>query len=274
MPKIILADQAGFCYGVKRAIDLASQVEGEVFSLGEIIHNPQMMAKLEAKGITTVQSLSEVPDSKTVIIRAHGVSDKVLAEAKQKNLKIINATCPFVNKVHTLANQMAQEGRQIIVLGEKNHPEVKGIVDNLDQPIVIGSLAEAQQLKKYRQIGLVSQTTQQHQTFNTIKQELAKHTEDLKAVDTICDATTERQQSASALASRVDFMIVIGGRASGNTKRLFEICQSLTDSIKIETVAEIDLDTIKNYQTIGITAGASTPDWIIEEVIDEIKKIP
>jgi len=273
MPKIILADKAGFCYGVKRAIDLASQVKGKGFSLGEIIHNPQMMAKLEAKGITVVQSLSQVPDGSTVIIRAHGVSDKVLFEAKHKNLKIINTTCPFVNKVHILAKQMAQEGRQVIVLGEKEHPEVKGIVENLDQPVVVSSLAEAKLVKNYEQIGFVSQTTQQHQTFNDIKRELANHTGDLKAIDTICDATSERQQAATELAKQVDLMIVIGGRASGNTKRLYEICKSITEAIKIETVAELYLDKINKYKTIGITAGASTPDWLIQEVIDKIEKM-
>jgi len=273
MKQVILAEKAGFCYGVKRAIELTKKVDSPAFTLGELIHNPQMVAKLEQQGITCAQNLSEVPEGSTLIIRAHGVSDQVLEQAKQKKLQIVNATCPFVSKVHVLAKKLETEGWQPVLLGEKGHPEVIGIIDNLKNPILVSNLEGAKKVQQFPKIGLVSQTTQSHRLFNQIKAELQKHCQELKAIDTICDATNSPQQAAANLAKQVDFMVIIGGQASGNTKRLYEICREIVPSIKIETVKELPLEKIQPYQKIGITAGASTPDWLIQEVIDKIKKI-
>ncbi len=273
MPQVIIAKKAGFCYGVKRAIDLAQTVAGQAFSLGELIHNPQMIAKLEQQGITGVDSIDQVPDGQTVIIRAHGETDEILQKAEAKKLKVVNATCPFVNKVHVLAKTMEADGYQVIVLGEDHHPEVIGIIGNLKNGIVIHNLTEAKKLPRFDKIGLVSQTTQQHKTFNDIKKELANHCQELKAIDTICDATSERQEAAQELAKQVDYMIVIGGKNSGNTNQLFEISNKITESIHVETVDELNLNKIKNKKKVGITAGASTPDHLIQQVVDKIAKI-
>ncbi|MFH1597677.1 MAG: 4-hydroxy-3-methylbut-2-enyl diphosphate reductase [Patescibacteria group bacterium] len=272
MSKIKIAQKAGFCYGVQRAIDLANEVQDQAFTLGELIHNPQMIAKLEKNGIKCANVLEEIPAGSTVIIRAHGVSDQTLKQAKDKNLKIIDATCPFVTKVHVLAKQMEKEGYQVILLGEKDHPEVKGIVGNLAKPLIICELKEVTSLGQFKKIGLLAQTTQNHDTFNLVEEELRNHTKDLKAIDTICDATLERQDAAKDLADQVEMMIVIGGRQSGNTKRLFNICSQITKTIHIETAQELDFNNIQELQTVGITAGASTPDWIIQEVIDKINQ--
>ncbi|MBU1149211.1 4-hydroxy-3-methylbut-2-enyl diphosphate reductase [Patescibacteria group bacterium] len=273
MSKIIIAKKAGFCYGVKRAIDLAQSVPGKAFSLGQLIHNPQMISRLKKEGIDCVDSIDQVPDSATVIIRAHGETDAVFSKAKAKNLKVVNATCPFVNKVHVLAKTMEQDGYQVVVLGEADHPEIIGIIGNLRAGMVINDLAQAKKLPQFKKIGLVSQTTQQHKTFNNIKKELSSHCQELKAIDTICDATSSRQHAARELAQHVDYLIVIGGKNSGNTNRLFQICNELTESIHIETVEELDFDLIKKKTTVGITAGASTPDFLIQQVVDQISKL-
>ena len=269
---IHIAKSAGYCFGVERAIKIALKNEGNPASvLGHLIHNTQVTDKLAKKGISSVDSLDQVQDP-TVIISAHGQSDAVRNDVVKKGFTMIDATCPLVYKVHTIAKLMEQEGRQVIIFGDRNHVEVKGIAGNLQKPIIINSMEEAKALVHFDKIGFISQTTQMTAKFLAIAEELKNHTPDFKLSDTICLPTKQRQDAAKELAGKVDLMIVIGGLKSSNTTKLYHICQKHTESHKIETKDELDSQWFRGKSEIGITAGASTPDWVITEVVEKIKE--
>ncbi len=263
--EIILAKHLGFCYGVKRAIKMA-RAEGKCFTLGPIIHNPQMVAQLATEGVGTINNLSEL-SSGTVIIRSHGVGPEVYAEAETKHLNLVDATCPFVKKAQLSAHELVKEGYFVVIIGEKRHPEVKSILEWSEQhAVVIESVEEAQKLSSYPRIGIVAQTTFSHARFKEIVDILLDKAPELKIVRTICTATDQRQSAAAELAAQVDMMLVIGGRNSANTTRLAHLCAEKCPTHHIETADELQNIWFKNINRIGITAGASTPDWIIQEV--------
>ncbi|MFH1824000.1 MAG: 4-hydroxy-3-methylbut-2-enyl diphosphate reductase [Candidatus Firestonebacteria bacterium] len=288
--KVYLAENAGFCFGVKRAINLAGETakntKGKVCTFGPIIHNPQVVTEFKRKGIIAVEDVSRIKEGSSIIIRTHGVSPDKVKEFKKKKLKIIDATCPFVKKAQKFAKQLTTEGYQVIVIGESEHPEVKGIrgftqleksanrIHNKNKAIVIGSVCEVKKLPKLQRIGIVVQTTQSPENFKNIVMCLLEKSNELKIFNTICDATKKRQNSSLKLTKKVDIIIVIGGYNSANTKHLAEVCESTAvPTYHIESSLDLKKDWFKGKKRVGITAGASTPDWVINEVVKNLKRL-
>ncbi len=273
--EVILADNLGFCYGVKRAIQLAedSAAPGQVTNtLGPIIHNPQMVAKLAENGVGTVDSLDEVKGG-TIIIRSHGVGPDVYDRVEAMGLNMVDATCPHVRKAQSSAKMLADEGYQVVIIGEKHHPEVKSIIEWAgDGAVAIETEEEADALPKYGKLGVVAQTTFSAPKFKLIVERLLDKSSDVKILRTICTATDQRQSAAMKLATEVDLMIVIGGKNSANTTRLAQLCSDKCKTYHIETADELRDDWFDKIKKIGITAGASTPDWIIKEVYKKCQK--
>lgn len=265
----VLAEYLGFCYGVRRAIQLArdSAARGPASTLGPIIHNPQMVARLAEEGVGAVDSLGAMPDGGTVIIRSHGVGPQVYEEARARSLTIVDATCPHVKKAQTAAHGLAADGCRVVIIGEKRHPEVRSIFEwSGGAAAVVETEAEADALPCCGRLGIVAQTTFSGARFEAIAARLLSKSNDIRIVRTICTATDQRQSAALKLAARVDMMLVIGGKNSANTTRLAQLCAEKTATRHIETASEIQDAWFHGIKKIGITAGASTPDWIIREV--------
>ena len=265
--KVILAEYLGFCYGVKRAIKIAREnADGKSCTLGPIIHNPQMVARLKDEGVDVVENLSDMEEG-TVIIRSHGVGPKIYEEAKLKGLRIVDATCPHVKKAQLSAKKLVEEGYQVIIIGEKNHPEVKSIFEwSKNKAVILETEEEAKHLSSCQKLGIVSQTTVSGERFKRIVEQLIDKSNEIKILRTICTATDQRQAAAMELAQRVDLMLVIGGKNSANTTRLAQLCKDKCKTYHIETAEELLPEWLDQVEKIGITAGASTPDWIIWEV--------
>jgi 4-hydroxy-3-methylbut-2-enyl diphosphate reductase len=275
--EIILAKQAGFCFGVKRATQMAFEAadKGEdTFTLGPIIHSPQVVQRLEEMGVKVLEDLSALA-SGTIIIRSHGVASEELDEAVRKKLKIVDATCPFVKKAQEHVKSLSQAGYDVVVVGDADHPEVQGIVSYAKGRVyVVGSGEEAARLPRMGKIGVVAQTTQSFENMKNVVNECLKKGGEIRVFHTICDATAVRQEEAKALARRVDCMIVIGGYNSANTKRLAEVCAELQPkTYHIETAQQLDPLWFEGVGRVGITAGASTPKWLIDEVMERIGQI-
>lgn len=272
--EVILADDYGFCYGVKRAIKIAQKNAGSaqrVCTLGPIIHNPQMVKALASEGVGIVDSPDEMDEGK-IIIRSHGVGPSVYKQIAEKGLGLADATCPHVKKAQMSAKKLADEGFKVIIVGEKDHPEVKSIKEWAGEDSrVIGSLSEAESLSCAARLGVVAQTTFSGAAFSKIVGALLEKSNDIRILRTICTATDRRQSAAIRLAEQVDMMIVIGGRNSANTTRLAQLCSSHCTTHHIETAGELCGEWFNNIKKIGITAGASTPDWIIKEVYEKCK---
>lgn len=272
--EVILADDYGFCYGVKRAIKTAkdhADLSKKVCTLGPIIHNPQMVKALADEGIGTVNSVDEMNSGK-IIIRSHGVGPSVYNAIKAKGLELADATCPHVKKAQMSAKSLADEGFKVIIIGEKEHPEVKSIKEWAgENSLVLASKEEASELSFIPKLGVVAQTTFSAAAFNSIVSILLEKSCDIRILKTICTATDRRQSAAIKLAKQVDMMLVIGGRNSANTTRLAQLCTDHCITHHIETVDELQSDWFNNIKKIGITAGASTPDWIIKEVYEKCK---
>ena len=271
-----LAAKAGFCFGVKRALDMAERTveTSAAVSLGPLIHNQQVVKRLAERGIQVVHTLEEVLANQAVIIRSHGVGSSVYQEAENKGIQVVDATCPYVQKAQRLAAASAQKGQQVIVMGDKLHPEVQGILGWAgNQAIPIQTLEEAKELPSFPQLAVLAQTTQLMESFEGIVEELKRHTEDLTVHNTICSATAERQKAARQLAQTVDVMVVVGGRNSANTQKLASLCAEITKTHLIETADELEEVWFKVAKSAGLTAGASTPDWIIEEVYQKMTEI-
>lgn len=275
--KVILAKQAGFCFGVKRATQMAFEAAGKdqkTYTLGPIIHSPQVVGKLEELGIHALDNLDGINNG-TIIIRSHGVECKDIDEAHQKDLTIVDATCPFVKKAQDHVKSLSEAGYGVIVVGDADHPEVQGIVSYGGNKVyVVASGDEVKKLPKMSRIGIVAQTTQSFENLRNVVSECLLRGGEIRVFNTICDATAVRQEEAKELAGRVDCMLVIGGFNSANTRRLLEVCaeiQPLTHHI--ETAAEINPDWFSGVETVGVTAGASTPKWIIDEVMDKIEEL-
>ena len=273
--EVTLAKTAGFCFGVKRAVDkvyeLADQ-EDTVYTFGPIIHNEEVVQDLESKGVQVLNSLDEltaVTDG-IVVIRSHGVPREVYQLMDEKHIRYADATCPFVKKIHKLVEKHSREGRRIVIVGNDHHPEVEGIKGwCLTPPIVISTIEEAGNLpiSQSEPICVVSQTTFNYNKFKDIVEILEKKRYDRIVLNTICSATEERQEEAVRLASQVDAMIVIGGKTSSNTQKLFEICSNACENTYyIQTLVDLDIKPFQSFRHVGITAGASTPNKIIEEV--------
>ena len=275
---IEVARYAGVCYGVERALGMAEKAGDEarkpVNTLGPLIHNPLVVNDLESIGVSTASSVSEVEEG-TLIIRAHGVVPSVVEDARTRGLDVLDATCPYVKKVHNAAERLVREGYQLIVVGESGHPEVEGIMGHAgDDAHVVSVPGDLDAIDLSRKVGVVVQTTQTPGALADVVAELSKRTMDLRVINTICSATQERQDSAAELARRVDAMIVVGGKNSGNTRRLAEICTAACPKTHhIEDASEIEAAWFDGVSHIGVTAGASTPASHIERALVRMRSL-
>lgn len=273
--KVTLAKSAGFCFGVKRAVEMVykeAETGKKVYTLGPIIHNEQVVQDLEQKGvrvIDTPEELSEAEDA-TVIIRSHGISADVYHQLEDKKVRIVDATCPFVSKIHRIVEKKYQEGSCIVIVGNANHPEVEGINGWCNgAATVIGSVSEAENYSQEpaRKLCVVAQTTFNYKKFKDIVDIFSKKSYDINVMNTICNATEERQTEAGTIARQSDAMLVIGGKHSSNTQKLYEICsKECPNTYFIQTLDDLNLELFQSFRSVGITAGASTPNNIIKEV--------
>ncbi len=273
-----VADQAGYCFGVRRALDMAkehlSQKDKKVYSLGPIIHNPQVVEEFQKKGLTPVESLEEV-DEGVLVIRSHGVEKGILEEAHRKGLEVVDATCPFVKNAHRLARQLSEDGYQLVIVGERSHPEVRGILSySGEEPIVVKNVEQLKGTAIGPKTGVLAQTTQTQENFIEVVNAVLVAAYECRIFNTICNATVSRQTAAVELASAVDVMFVVGGKNSANTARLAELCRSVNaETYHLETSEEITPEMIRGKERIGITAGASTPRSQVDAVEKALKKM-
>ena len=278
--EVVLAKSSGFCFGVKRAVDRVYEQLAEnkkIYKYGPIVHNDDVVADLEEKGVkvlNTKEELTELTEG-SVVIRAHGVPKEIYEIMEQKNIECIDATCPFVKRIHKIVEKESAEGRRIIVIGNAKHPEVEGIRGWCKTPAtVIESREEALQFNgsKDDKYCVVSQTTFNYKKFQELVEIFQKKGYDIIVANTICSATEERQKEASELAAKADVMIVIGGTHSSNTRKLYELCKSeCENTYYIQTLADLQLELPNSVELVGITAGASTPNKIIEEVQNYVR---
>ncbi len=271
------AEPTGLCFGVKRAIaqmEKALSSDGELYCVGSPIHNPQEIARLAQKGLRVVASPQDVPSGSTVFIRAHGIAPDLRNALKQRNVRIIDGTCPFVRVAQARAKALEDEGYSVVVAGDASHPEVISIVGGLQNGAkVVSNSTDLQDLAKIERIGLVSQTTLPEDLFASIVSAAVRISPDVKAHNTICRATFERQRAVAELVKRTDGIVVIGGRDSANTAKLFHIAKSCgADVLWIEEAGELDGKWFTGKTHVGIAAGASTPDWLIEEFIQAARQ--
>jgi 4-hydroxy-3-methylbut-2-enyl diphosphate reductase len=281
--EIIKVSNAGFCFGVKRAINIAFKAAKDskngIYTLGPLIHNPQVVERLTEEGVKAVEDLNK-NGIRRLIIRSHGVSTDVFEKASKKGIDIIDATCPFVKKAQKYARSLKKDGYQIIIVGDRKHPEVKSILSYAGEGAVVvdkASLIEGIPLK--RKVGVIAQTTQRHSVFREVVLKCLEKVKEVKVYDTICDSTTIRQEATKKLAGEVDLILVVGGRCSANTTQLAAICKQIgTKTYHIEVPEEIEEDWFYGVEKVGVTGGASTPGWIIDGVIKRLheidKKIP
>lgn len=270
MATIRIASEAGACYGVERALEMVRKAAEEsqvpVHTLGPLIHNPRVVADLEARGVTVVSSPEESAGD-TLLLRTHGVTPDEEARARELCHEVLDATCPFVKKVHLAARRLYEDGYQVVVVGEAGHPEVEATLPHAPGAVVIGSADEAEALPEAKKIGVVVQTTQSRANLAEVVGALLGRAEEVRVVNTICDATSGHQGACAELAHEADAMVVIGGRISANTKRLAEISASICPNTHhIEGADELRAEWFRGCETIGITAGASTPASQIEAV--------
>ena len=284
LKKIILAETAGFCFGVDRAVQTVQKLleEGKkVATLGPIIHNPQLVAELEAKGARIVEEPEQVQPDEVLVIRSHGVAREILLRAEKTNVTVADATCPFVSKIHKIVSSAGDEGRTVLIAGDKEHKEVVGIVGHckgrvfvFDSEEALEQLSKSGDVTQNEPITVVSQTTFNQELFKKCQKTLKKLYTNAIIFDTICNATAKRQKEAGELAAKCDAMIVIGGKSSSNTKKLAQVCSAACEkTIHIETAGELNLSELEDASLIGVVAGASTPSGIIKEVLNTMEEM-
>ena len=283
--KVVTAKSAGFCFGVKRAVETVyEEIEkgnNKIYTFGPIIHNESVVKDLQSRGVAVIDSVRELREIKegTVIIRSHGVGENIYCIMRENGLNIVDATCPFVKKIHNIVKEKSSEGYNIIIIGNENHPEVEGIKGWAQSLIntCVEVIDTEEKAEKYiacpdAKVCIVSQTTFNYNKFNKLVEIIDKKGYDIIVVNTICNATNERQREAAKLAREADAMIVIGGRNSSNTQKLYEICKDeCKNTYYIQTLEDLDLQRLRTCSYVGITAGASTPNNIIEEVQTNVR---
>ena len=279
--EVIVAKTAGFCFGVERAVnqvyDQIKNENGPIYTLGPIIHNEEVVRDLEKKGVKVLNSENEILTltEGTVIIRSHGVGKHIYDMLKAQGVRIVDATCPFVKKIHRIVQEQNLQGRRVIIIGDETHPEVEGIKGWGDaRTMVVKNEEQMEKLPSFtgEKLCIVSQTTFNYNKFKDLVEKFEKKGYDILVLNTICNATQERQVEAERIASQVDAMIVIGGKNSSNTRKLYEICQKeCKDTYYIQTLDDLNPESVNSVRSVGITAGASTPKKIIEEVHTNVR---
>lgn len=272
--QVLKTKHLGFCFGVKRAINIvlreAEQNKGSIYTIGPIIHNPQMVNDLKEKGIIPVDDVYQIEDG-VVVFRTHGIKKEEEAYAKSKGMSIIDATCPYVKRVRQRAIFLKKNGYKVVIVGDKNHPEVKSVLSYLDNDGIV--LQQPASIKEKR-IGVVSQTTQDKETFFNIVRGLIEGVEELRVYNTICESTEVRQDEAAMLASKVDIMLIVGGRNSSNTRKLYNVVKKVQPATyHIETEKDIMPEWFSDVNKVGITGGASTPDHILDIAERRVKNL-
>lgn len=279
--EVVLAESAGFCFGVRRAVDTvygqAAKGEGRIYTYGPIIHNEEVVRDLGQRGVQVINSPEELAGCRggTVIIRSHGVGKEVYRLMEAEGVHYVDATCPFVLKIHRIVEKYSQEGFHIIIIGDGSHPEVEGIQGwSSTEATVIFTEEEARNftLEGEKKVCIVAQTTFNNKKFKELVEIIEKKGYDINVLNTICNATHKRQAEAREIARRVDAMVVVGGKNSSNTQKLFEICKKeCENTCYIQTLEDLDLSKLRSINSVGITAGASTPNKIIEEVQKNVR---
>lgn len=277
---ILIAKSAGFCPGVKRAIECVLELEKQghkpIYTVGPLIHNKQVTDSLEAKGIKSIEKLSEATNKNGVlVIRAHGITPDFQKEIMALGMQVVDATCPLVKKVHNVIEEYAKQGYDTIIVGDSKHAEVIGLMGyTQNKGIVVGNIEEAQKLPQFKKVNVVSQTTQKEETFLQIAEIIKQKAQICNVSNTICHPTKQRQTETTKCAKDADLVVVVGGHHSANTARLAKLCSDLCKNvIHVETSAEIDPKIIADSKKIFITAGASTPICLVEEIADYIKQL-
>jgi len=279
---IILAKEMGFCYGVKRAIEMTQAVakeKGEIHTLGQLVHNPSVIEKLQDDGINVVADMETIPQDSSATSTAHGTGKAVTEQIAEHDLELLDATCPIVSKVHRIVQEHAERGYQILIFGDPTHKEVRGILGwSAGRGVAVANAEALDSVRLRRKICLVSQTTQTVERFQAVARRLMdlalEDALEVHVVNTLCFATTKQQAAARDIIPQVDVMIVVGGRNSANTTHLAEIAHEAgTPTYHIETAAELDPTWFAHSDSVGITAGASTPDWSVEEVVDWLEEL-
>ncbi|HLM61977.1 MAG TPA: 4-hydroxy-3-methylbut-2-enyl diphosphate reductase [Pyrinomonadaceae bacterium] len=277
--EVLIADEYGFCFGVERAVEMVEEAlsEGDaVRTLGPLIHNDQEMARLATHGVSTINAPVQIQRGETAVIRAHGVTPQIEAELREKASKVVDATCPFVTKVQKLASRAAAQDRHVVVVGNPDHPEMIGVFGYApEHAFVVNNAEEVSALPRLKNPLVVSQTTIKLQNFLDVAEAVkAKADGETQIVNTICSATRDRQDAARALAGEVDAFYIIGGRHSSNSRKLLAVCKEQCEkSFLIETEDEINAENLRGVKRVGLTAGASTPNWLIEKVGKRLEEI-
>jgi len=276
---IRVAEQAGFCFGVQRAYDMAlaatEVTDGPLCSWGPLIHNPQVVHFLEGRGLKVITELNEVSRGARVVIRSHGVSPEIFRGLRKRGAQVIDATCPFVKKAQSKLSQLEKEGYQVLLLGDRAHAEVQTLIGYAQSEVeIINGLSDLATVGLGKRVGVLSQTTQGEAVLKDVVSYLSTKTHELKVFNTICGFTAARSRVALRMAGEVDLLLVVGGKSSANTARLRDTCRAvLPDTYQVETSDEIKPDWLNGKSKIGITAGASTPQWVILEVINRLRDL-
>ena len=275
--KIFLARDAGYCFGVRDAVNLAydtAEAHGEVYMLGTIVHNERVIENLSNAGAKVVETLDDVPEDKPILFRAHGTAPELWKKTDKKKLNLVDATCPLVTEIHDEIKKLEEEGRRTIIIGDHGHDEVVAIAAQVCNPIIIANVDEAKTLRKMKKAGVVSQSTQMIENVQEIMNVLMEKVFDLRFVNTICFPTRRNHEQIKELAVQCDVMIVIGSFTSANSKRLTQLALERNKrSYQVTTAEELDMSWFNDCETVGISAGASTPDEIINDVVKHIKII-
>jgi len=269
--KIIMAKEMGFCFGVKRALDIVNNQKGELSILGDLIHNKTVIERLKEKGVRFIESIDKAK-TKKIVITAHGVADSVKEEVKSKGFEVIDTTCPFVENIHKLTKEKEKEGYFVVLIGKPDHVEVKGIVKDLKNKIIVNNLEDAEKIRSDR-VAVFCQTTQEVDKVKTILEKINENVREVQFYDTICESTKLRQNSAKEVAKKADIVVVVGGKHSSNTVRLKEVCSKIVETKHIEFPEELKKEWFNGKEVVGITAGASTPQDVIAEVVEIIKRL-
>ena len=272
--KIVIGKNSGFCFGVRRAITgVEEQIKKykQVECLGHLVHNEVVTSELEEKGVRFVNSISEVKNNSVLVIRAHGVAENIYKEANQKNIKLIDYTCPKVCQIHKKIKEAANNGYQIILIGKKDHPEVIGSKGYADNVIVLEGIDDIDKLDNYNKVFVIVQTTFSYDKYKLIEEALKKKYRKIQFVNSICESTRLRQEECKEIARNVDFMIIIGGTKSSNTQKLYDIAYSINKNcIMVQDENDDSIKECKKYDTIGIMSGASTPDYLVDNIVNKL----